>query len=152
MRHALLVMVAVVMSGLGVAAIAADSSSDNDKAADAIRKLEQKWGAAAAKKDTGPMEEMLADDYCLTSPDGHLVSKNDFIERIKDGTFVIDSLDYSDMKVRIWDKTAVVTGRITLKAKWADNDIGGQYAFTDTFINRDNKWLEVAGQVTKVEE
>lgn len=150
MKYALLLAVAMV--GLGALAIAAEPSSNNENAADAVRKLEQKWAAAASKKDTAPLEEMLTDDYCLTSPDGHLVDKNTFIERIKDGTLVIDSLEYGDMKVRVWDQTAVVTGRMTLKAKWADNDIGGQYAFTDTFIHRDNKWLEVAGQVTKVEE
>jgi len=152
MKYALLLLVATAGLQLGALAIAAEPSSDNERAADTIRKMEEKWAAAAAKKDAAPLEAMLADDYSLTSPDGKLVSKSDFVDRIKDGTFVIDSLDYSDLKVRVWDQTAVVTGRLTLKAKWADTDIGGQYAFTDTFIHRDNKWLEVAGQVTKVEE
>ena len=151
MKHVLLATIVIVAAAWCAVTTAAEPAAGNGKAADQIRSMEEKWPAAAIKKDTAPLEEMLADDYTLTTPQGQVIGKSGFIDRVKDGTFVIDSADYSDIKVRVYADAAVVTGRLKLKAKWADTDVSGDYAFTDTFVQHDNHWQEVAGQVTKVE-
>ena len=131
--------------------IVAEPASSKEAPADVIRKLEQGWATAAIKKDAGPLDQLLADDCILTTPQGQLIGKSELVDRLKDGTFAVESADYSEMKVRVYGDAAVVTGRLALKGKWGDSDITGDYAFTDTFIRHDNKWQEVAGQVTRVE-
>ena len=151
MKHVSLLLVAIVGVVWCVMATAAEPGSTKDDPSDAIRKMEQGWAAAAAKKDAGPLDEMLADDYTLTTPQGQLVGKSEFVDRVKDGTFALESADYSELKVRVYSDAAVVTGRLALKGKWGDSDVTGDYAFTDTFIRHDHKWQQVAGQVTRVE-
>jgi len=73
------------------------------------------------------------------------------VEKIKDGTFKIESIEYTNMKVRTYGDTAIVIGHLTLKGAWDGNDVGGEYAFTDTFVKQAGKWREVASQVTRVE-
>lgn len=151
MKYVSLLLVAMVGAGLCAAVSAAEPAS-NDKAADTIRHLEEKWASAAAKKDAGPLENLLADDYVLTISDGRQLDKSTLVDALKDGTFAVDSATYSDMKVRTWGDTAVATGRLALKAKWGETDIGGNYAFTDTFVRHDGKWQEIAAQTTRLDE
>lgn len=151
MRYALLVAIAITAAGWCALAMAADAPADKNDMASIVRGLEEAWAAGAAKKDAGPLDQMLSDDYTLTTPQGKMVGRSELLNRLKDGTFSVESASYSDMKVRAYGDAAVVTARMTLKAKWDDSDISGEYAITDTFIRHNDKWQQVAGQVTRVE-
>ena len=135
---------------LGPVAVRAEDTS-NEQVSQDIRKMEEQWVSAAKQKDVKPLDSMLADDYTMTNPVGEVIGKEDFISKIKDGTFHINSAEYKDIKVRVYGDAAVVTGRVTLQATWSGTDVGGTFALTDTFVKRDGKWQEVAGQVTRVE-
>lgn len=152
MRGIFFMGLVVLILGLAVPAPAAEEGSPAHEAAEAIRKMEQVWIDAAKKKDTGPLESMLADDWTLTNPVGQVVGKEQFIDKVKDGTFKIDTGQYTDVKVRVYGDAAVVTGRVNIQGNWGDSDVSGDYAFTDTFIKHDGKWQEVAGQVTRATE
>jgi uncharacterized protein (TIGR02246 family) len=116
-----------------------------------LQKLERQWGPAAQKQDAGPLADLYADDYTLTNPVGQVVPKSVMVEKVKDGTFKVESVEYANMKVRTYGDTAIVIGRLTIKGAWDGNDVGGEYAFTDTFVKQGGKWREVASQVTRIE-
>lgn len=124
--------------------------ADSQPAQENIQKMMRAWVEAARDKNTGPLEEMLADDFTHTGPGGQSMDKDTFVGHIKDGTFKIESLEHQDVKVRVYGNAAVVTGKIALKATWSDSDVSGDYAFTDTFIKHGDKWKQVAGQVTRI--
>ena len=132
--------------------LARGQAGSDEQSAQSIRKREEGWIDAARSKDTKPLEEMLADDYTLTNPSGQVVGREEFLARIKDGTFKIESGEYSNLKVRVYGDAAVVTGRVAIKGMWAESDVSGVYAFTDTFIRHAGKWQQVAGQVTRMNE
>jgi len=123
----------------------------SDSAGEALQKLERQWAAAAVKGDAGPLQAMVVEDWTLTNPVGQIVPKSVLVEKIKDGSLKIESLDYANMKVRMYGDTGIVTGRMTIKATWDGSDVGGEYAFTDTFVKQGGKWQEVASQVTRIE-
>lgn len=141
----------LVAAALYVPARAADEGGSDQQAQAEIQKMMHAWPDAAHEKNTGPLEEMLADDYTHTGPGGQMMTKEDFVSHIKDGTFKIESLEFQNVKVRVYGHAAVVTGKISLKGNWGETDVSGDYAFTDTFIKRDGKWQQVAGQVTRCE-
>jgi ketosteroid isomerase-like protein len=117
-----------------------------------LQAAEQNWAAGAVKKDVSVMQSLFADDYTLTNPVGQVVPGKALIDKVKDGSFKLDSLDYSEMKVRVYGDTAVVIGHLNCKGNWDGNDVGGDYAFTDTFSKIDGHWREVASQVTRIEQ
>jgi ketosteroid isomerase-like protein len=133
------------------AALAFAQPTPNDDAAKTIEKMEQQWADAARKLDTKPLEQMLADDYTLTLSVGRVVDKESYVGKIKDGSFKIESIDYGDMKTRVYGDCAVVIGRASVKGSWDGNDIGGDYAFTDTFVKKGSAWKQVASQITRIE-
>ena len=66
------------------------------------------------------------------------------------GTAKIEELKESDVHVRDFGKTAVVTGLLHLKATVEKNDIGGEYRWTRVYNKKGDKWLCVYEQHTFV--
>jgi len=141
---------AIVMLLTLTLVVTLNAQSENNSS-DELQKFERQWAAAAVKQDTKLIESLWADDFELTNPGGQMAPKALIIEKIKDGSFKIESFDYTSMKVRTYGDTAVITGRLTIKGSWEGSDVGGEYAFTDTFVKLAGKWREVASQVTRVE-
>ena len=48
------------------------------------------------------------------------------------------------MKVRVYGETAVVTYRSVAKGKIGDQDISGEYRWTDVVVKRNGVWLIVS--------
>src|SRR5258708_2864052 len=139
----------VLMSVIALSARAADSVTESP-AVQQIKDLEQHWNDGLKKPDSGALEAMLADDFTLTGPDGKVVGKDQFIQALKDGGLKVDSIENSDVKIRVYGDAAVAVGKTSIKGNMGGSDISGDYCFTDTFIRKDGKWLEVAGQVNRI--
>jgi ketosteroid isomerase-like protein len=113
-----------------------------------LMQLERDWNDAVKRRDAAWLERYLADDFMWTSPEGTVNDKAKEITGIKDLTF--ETLDSTDMQVRVYGDTAVMTGSTTVKGKYKDQDISGAYRFTDTFVRRDGQWQIAASQVTRI--
>jgi ketosteroid isomerase-like protein len=128
---------------------AADEPAGKEQTSAQIEKLERSLAKAVTKQDTSTIDGALADDYTITGPTGHCVSKDDYMSALKDGTLKITSLELSNLNVRVYGDAAVITGTMSVNGEMSGNDIGGDYAFTNTFVKTGGKWKEVASQVTR---
>jgi ketosteroid isomerase-like protein len=148
MRKLGLILVLAVVCG---SAIVLGQATANDEVSKALEQMEKQWNDAARRSDPRPLEQMLAEDFTLTLSIGRVVDKASYVSKIKDGSFKIESLDYSDMKTRVYGDCAVVIGRVNLKGAWDGVDVSSEYAFTDTFVKQAGTWKQVASQVTRIE-
>ena len=62
----------------------------------------------------------------------------------------LTAYDVDDMNVRLYDKTAVVTGRVTTKRLVKGQAMTSQSRFTDVFVWRDGRWQLVAGHSSRI--
>ncbi len=113
--------------------------------------IETSWTDAVIKKDIPTLEKYYADDVTDVGPDGELGTKQQDIDDIRNGVFVIESASATDLQPRVFGNAAVVTGvgEIT-KGSYKGQDISGRYRFTDTFVKRNGQWQCVASQATKI--
>ncbi len=118
----------------------------------ALVDIENSWGDAAMKKDLTTLENYYADDVTDVGPDGMMNTKQQDLDEIKNGVFVVESSQATDLKPRVYGNAAVVTGVADFKGKYKDQDVSGRYRFTDTFIKENGRWRCVATQVTKIVE
>jgi hypothetical protein len=56
------------------------------------------------------------------------------------------------MKVFVYGKTAVVTGRTTTVSRGKDREITNKSRFTDVFVRRGGRWQIVAGHASRIRE
>ena len=113
-----------------------------------IMDLERQAKDAAIHRDAAFSERTLADDYEAISPLGQVISKADTVAARKTAQLRYDSIDVTEMVVRLYGNTAVVTARADVKGKELGEEFSGPYRFTRVWVRRNGHWLTVSYQAT----
>jgi len=95
--------------------------------------------------DAGRFDEILADDFVCSNPDGSLVDRAGFLEQTA-RPVTISGLAAHDVDVRLLGDVAIIHARTTYTL--ADGRPGaGRY--TDVWARRNGQWFAVAAHVTR---
>ena len=121
-------------------------------AEDEIKNLEEARNQAVLHGDVAALDRMTADNYTFITLRGELRTKSDILQGFRSGSFHYESRQISDLKVRVYGNTAVVTGRSTQKGMENGKDYSGDYRFTRVYVKQNGRWLTVALQTTLVQE
>ena len=113
-----------------------------------VRRFESDWGDAYIKRDLAALRNILADDYTFTDPLGGVTDKAQNLAYIATAEFVIKDTESSDIRVRLYGDTAVVTALSNFKALYRGVAVRGSYQYTDVLVRRGGRWYAVASQAT----
>lgn len=96
--------------------------------------------------DVARFEDILAEDFRCSNPDGSLIDKPAFLRQ----TAVpvrISNLEARDVEVRVMGDIAIIHARTTYTLP-----DGGQGSgrYTDVWARRDGRWLAVSAHVTRL--
>ncbi len=144
-------VIVAVFSLLFVSSASAKGKADAETE-QAILKFERDWANAYVKGDAAAIEQIEADDFTFVGSDGTIETKADEIRNLKSGALKMTECKVEDMKVRVYGKTAVVTGLNTIKGKEKGQDISGKYRFTDVLVRKKDKWQAVSTHVSMISE
>ena len=100
--------------------------------------------------DAAFLQKPFADEYLSTGSSGATYSKAQDLANVTSEGTSLTSFALTDLKVRVYGDTAVVTGLNTTKSTFKGKDDSGAYRFTDVFVKRDGRWQVVATQGTLV--
>jgi ketosteroid isomerase-like protein len=114
-----------------------------------LLKLEKEFAQAVASNNADALDRLLADDWIIVEPDGGLIDKARFLGVIRSGALSHESMESTDLKVRVYGNTAVVTGLTTSKGKFMGQDFISCERATDIFVNQANRWQCVFTQLTR---
>ena len=102
---------------------------------------------AMIHKDGAALDKLLANDLTYVHSAGQLQNKKEVIDSITSGKTIIERMDYSDMAVRFYGKTAVVRGRVDLYHS-PTNIV--HMNVLHVWINGPHGWQMVARQATRL--
>lgn len=106
---------------------------------------------AIQRGDVATLERIWSDDYTFTNGFGQVVTKAQRLENLKRGATSVQSADRSDIKVRVYNgDAAVLTSRVTLKARYSGKEGSGDYRNTAVWIKTPAGWRMVANQITPI--
>jgi hypothetical protein len=98
----------LIFFALAAARLAADP-------ADAVREVAVGWYNAACKQDAAALQRFLADDLTYSHANGRTQNKAQYIAAVTRGPARYESMTYSDMDIRIYGKTGVLTAFADVK-------------------------------------
>jgi len=140
---------AFVAFGAAQSQNAADASEASTKGE--ILQIERERNRAIISGDAAALDRMTSDDYTFVTLRGELRTKPEIIQGFKSGSFHYDSRQISELNVRVYGNTAVVTGRSNQKGRENGRDYSGDYRFTRVYARQGGRWQTVALQATLIQ-
>jgi ketosteroid isomerase-like protein len=113
-------------------------------------RIDVQWNDLRLKGDAKALAPLLDDAFVLTHSDGRVQYKADYVGELATRTRTNSGISNEDLKVRLYDRTAVVTGT-SVQAGTSDGmPWSGKFRFTRVWVERDGKWTIVASHSSRV--
>jgi ketosteroid isomerase-like protein len=141
-------VVSVVASIILLAALGTFAAAQSTE--DQIKKLETERAASIVKGDVAALAEQTSDDYTLINMYGAVSTKTQMVDGFKSGQNKLTKDEVSDMKVRVYGDTAVVTGKVSAAGMMGGKDATGDVMFTRVWVKKAGKWICVSLQQTRI--
>lgn len=110
-----------------------------------LKELNRDYIKSVQTSDVRRFDEILAEDFLCSNPDGSLVDRQAFLTQTA-RPVTISHLEAHDVRVRIMGDVAIIHARTTYTM--ADGRAGaGRY--TDVWARRQGRWLAVSAHVTR---
>ena len=142
-------ILAVLVIALSTLTLAQDSDKQTN-AKQVVRLLESERVQALLRGDSAFIESNYEDDYITTGANGLVRNKAEVIADLKAGSIKYESMTHTNVKIRIYGNTVVVTGLDSVKGVDKGQDISGQRLFTRVWVKQRGRWSLVANQTTRV--
>ncbi len=110
--------------------------------------MERQAKEASLRRDADFSLRTLADDYVAITPLGQVTTKQETISARRSGQLRYESMNVSDMVVRLYGDTAVVTARAEVKGHQLGEDFSGPYRYTRVWVRHNGQWQTVSYQAT----
>ncbi|HET7747372.1 MAG TPA: nuclear transport factor 2 family protein [Vicinamibacteria bacterium] len=116
-----------------------------------IRALDDRRMKAMVDADVETLRSILHDDltYVHTRA-GELETKAEFLQRLKTGDLDYKSMRKEEVRVRVMDCMALVTGRLFADVRSHGQDLSLQVRFTAAYSRQGDAWQLVAWQSTRI--
>ena len=115
------------------------------QAIEEVKQVCQEWVMAFLERDTQTLERVMADDFVFTYPmEGD--DKSQFISDVESGELTIDLFDRTNIVVRIYGDSAVLTCHDTARWNYHGRTITGDYRTLQVYVRRQGRWQLAAVQ------
>jgi ketosteroid isomerase-like protein len=124
--------------------------ADDAEAAKELARLSQRIDEAYVKADTAFLDDLLANDWMHIGSDGRVKDKAVLLKALKERSTKYTAMDASEVKVRVYGDTAVVTGRYVAKYQDQRREMIDAGRFGRVFRREGARWQFVHGQSTLI--
>ena len=112
---------------------------------DSLRQLNRDYISAVQNSDVRRFDEILAEDFLCSNPDGSLVDRAGFLVQTA-RPVTISNLEARDVRIRIMGDVAIIHARTTYTMP-DGRAASGRYS--DVWARRQGRWLAVSAHVTR---
>jgi len=115
-----------------------------------ILKIEEEHSLAVWNHDTATLNRLLADNWAYTNERGEVLSKEQWINNIKNQKFGMDTIIHDDIRMDQFGDTVVLMGRSTSTLHYNDKVSHGPRRFELVFAKMNGNWKLVGHFVALV--
>jgi len=107
--------------------------------------LNRDYVDSVQRGDVRRFDEILAEDFLCSNPDGSLVDKPRFLEQTA-RPVTITGLSAEDVRIRLFGDIAIIHARTRYTTAQGEKRQG---RYTDVWARRAGRWLAVSAHVTR---
>ncbi len=111
---------------------------------DTLTALNRDYVASVQKGDVKRLEEILADDFMCSNPDGSLLDKAEYLKLMAQPV-TISGLGAENVRIRLLGDCAIIHARFNYRSADGKQRRG---RYTDNWARRDGTWVAVSAHVT----
>src|SRR5215216_8023426 len=116
------------------------TSANAKRDLDSLAALNRDFTASVQNGDVKRFEEILADDFMMSTPDGSLLDKAEFL-KLTAQPVTISGLVVEDVRIRLLGDFAIIHGRFNSRSADGKPRRG---RYTDNWARRDGTWVAVS--------
>ena len=110
-----------------------------------LERLNRDYIQSVQTSDVRRFDEILADEFYCSNPDGSLVDRKGFLAQTA-RPVTISGLEAQDVLIRLLGDVAIIHARTTYTLP---DGRAGSGRYTDVWQRRDGRWLAVSAHVTR---
>ena len=110
--------------------------------------MERQSKEASLHRDSDFSVRTLTEDYVAITPLGQVATKREVISARRSGQLRYESMNITDMVVRVFGDTAIVTARADVKGHQLGEDFSGPYRYTRVWVRKNGQWQVASYQAT----
>ncbi len=150
----IIAFITLVLVGLSVAiAQTTDRTlSRNSRTEQELLKLNQEYDMALVRGDAAALDRIYANEFVYTTFDGTVRDKTQQLAFTKSGDLRLESGQSDDVEIRVYENTAVMTGRFTAKGQFRGKTIDIRERYTAVWVKKDGRWRLVAEQGNEIKQ
>jgi len=112
---------------------------------------ERSFFAALLAAQVDSLDQILADDFVMIEVMGGAeVTKPVFLEVLQSGQLKFDSIEARDSRVRLYQTTAVITGRTQMSGQSGGAPFSAASRYTHVYVKQQGDWRMVSAQGTPI--
>jgi hypothetical protein len=124
----------------------------NDSQVQEVTELEKQRATAVVDRNIDLLDKITAADSVRISPMAELGTKAQLLAELKSGDVTYSSINVDDLSVRIYGKTAVVTGRSAFEGQRQGKQFKSRCRFSRVWVKSGTGWQEILFQLTPISE
>jgi ketosteroid isomerase-like protein len=109
-----------------------------------------RWKQGMIQKDRAGLEKILRDDLIFSHSDGHTWTKAELVDSVMSGKTNIDSMEFSDIAVRVYGDTALMRCRIDLTSSANGKSSAAHVNVLHVLLKGPQGWQLLVRQATKL--
>jgi ketosteroid isomerase-like protein len=110
-----------------------------------LEQLNRDYIASVQNCDVHRFDEILAEEFYCSNPDGSLVDRAAFLEQTA-RPVAISELKAADVKIRLFGDVAIIHARTTYRTAEGVTKSG---RYTDVWARQNGSWLTISAHVTR---
>lgn len=113
-------------------------------------RLAHDWDWAMVQNDPDEIGRFMADDWTIIGSDGSMSDKATFLALVKSGTLSHDTMQSDDVRVRLYDDTAIVMARGVSGGKYQGRPFRELEQSTSVFVKQGGHWRCVLTHLSRL--
>jgi ketosteroid isomerase-like protein len=116
-----------------------------------LTQVGRQWDAAIVENDVVKIGGFMAEDWVIVGTEGGVTSKSNFLKFVASGDLFHDTMDFEDLRMKIYGDTGVVTSKGTSAGKYKGESFNYYEWSTNVYVKSDGQWRCVLTMLTPAE-